>query len=753
MWLLETWEQITVLDWHIPSPSQTPTSTTFPSGTFVTPKSTKFPSHFQEAFSTPQPNNQHTPYQTPNGFAGQFTPNLSSTSSSSQNRFKFDDPGFHQNHAIADSSIQLPPVEASRRLSSTPNTSQPATRVDSSQFLSQTVENLAIQKMDLTQTQTPPPTRDSSKRKSQQAYAAALSTPTIVSRRTLAPNSTGINYANAAPLQQSPFTLGNLQFSPDMYQFSNTGPATAPVYSQQRSMWDQADGLNSMNVDWSSTFEDPFSAPPQQHPNQMSWQNLGSSGNTGTSIPRSVKNSQVDSSWAERNDTHSNFHSASKTVQESPVTTGVDPSLLMSFSDPNSNVTSGNKPVSPDAITSSFPVSGRQPYEQQSQELKRDQDAEQARKARQQARNSTITSSNTFKGNLRPGLGRANTVGGFKSSGRGTLSTGEQIARTSSPLKRQSQGSLASIPERRKSQRRSVVLTVDENGRASTETKVFTDNGSVEPRQKYPSLWDEDSSESDSDDNSINRSRHSSLTFGPSHDRSGKPPRPSSRDVASIPRSLSASSNYTAWPSQATSQSSSGRMSWGSGHSNRQSGSTSSSIHGEITNENYGRPDAFAGDAHVALREAMEGRARKHEASNPQRVLDAQNKRWARLSADMNLSANPYQQPNDVSPTTIPESDFTPSTDRQSTLSSDMTRCVCGTANDVGNQLMVQCESCSYWLHVRCIGLSESQLPPVYVCVFCTGQTPVVRGGRIREPTRAINTFASPLVQKMGRRG
>lgn len=37
------------------------------------------------------------------------------------------------------------------------------------------------------------------------------------------------------------------------------------------------------------------------------------------------------------------------------------------------------------------------------------------------------------------------------------------------------------------------------------------------------------------------------------------------------------------------------------------------------------------------------------------------------------------------------------------------------------------------WLHGRCVGLNEARLPEVYVCVFCTGTTPLVRGGRIRD--------------------
>ena len=598
-------------DWHIPSPSQTPTSTSFPSGAFVTPKSNKFPSHFQEAFSTPQPNGQHTPFQTPSSFSNQITPRVRPASSYSQDKIKFDDPVFHRNHAAIDPGLHLPPVEASRRLSSSPNTSQPLRSADRGRFPPRALEGLPMNEMDSSQMQTPPPTRDSSRRKAQQAYAAALNTPTTASRRAAIPDPANVNYAVPPQTQASPFATTNLHYSPDIYQFSNTAPATAPVYGQPRAMWGHSDSLSTMNMDWSSTFDDPFAASSQQPANQMSWQDLSSPINAGTNVQHVALGPQTSPGWVGGNATQSNYAPTSKAVPESPVTTGVNPSLLMSFSGPGVDTASSDQPVALNSASSSIATQGRQPYEQQSQELQRDRDAEQARKARQHTRNSTSSSFATSKGSARPGLGRANTVGGFKGSGRGALSVGDQVARTSSPLKRQSQGSLASIPERRKSQRRSVVLTVDENGRASTETKILNDSHQPEPRQKYPSLWDDESSESSSGDDATTRRRPSSFTFGRSSDRPAKAPRPTSKDVTSMPRSSSASSNYAQWPSQAASQAGSSRVSWGSSLSNRHSGSLSSSMQGDTLNENETRSDMVGGDAHAALREAMEGRARK----------------------------------------------------------------------------------------------------------------------------------------------
>jgi hypothetical protein len=130
-------------------------------------------------------------------------------------------------------------------------------------------------------------------------------------------------------------------------------------------------------------------------------------------------------------------------------------------------------------------------------------------------------------------------------------------------------------------------------------------------------------------------------------------------------------------------------------------------------------------------------------------TLQAYNQRWAQASADFGNASTPHGHGRGRydpftntfigSPST--EGLTTPSTDRSS-LSIDSTRCVCYGTDE--GQPMVQCESCEKWLHMGCLGLKPSTLPTVYVCVFCTGQTPLARGGRIRGPV----PFDSPLNHK-----
>ena len=68
------------------------------------------------------------------------------------------------------------------------------------------------------------------------------------------------------------------------------------------------------------------------------------------------------------------------------------------------------------------------------------------------------------------------------------------------------------------------------------------------------------------------------------------------------------------------------------------------------------------------------------------------------------------------------------------------------------DKLTRRSESCRKWQHVSCLGFDPSKLPPVHLCVFCTGSTPNVHGGRVREPARAaFPPPSSPLAHKSHR--
>jgi len=100
-------------------------------------------------------------------------------------------------------------------------------------------------------------------------------------------------------------------------------------------------------------------------------------------------------------------------------------------------------------------------------------------------------------------------------------------------------------------------------------------------------------------------------------------------------------------------------------------------------------------------------------------------------------ASDPFVTFQSTSPTAFsafsPDPNATPMTNR-SPRSAEGTRCVCN-LSDTDGGMMIQCESCTKWLHTRCVGIQECTIPPVYVCIFCTGATPVARGGRIRAPS------------------
>ncbi|KAK2813865.1 hypothetical protein FQN50_000266 [Emmonsiellopsis sp. PD_5] len=304
----------------------------------------------------------------------------------------------------------------------------------------------------------------------------------------------------------------------------------------------------------------------------------------------------------------------------------------------------------------------------------------------------------------------------------------------------------------------SVVLKIGKDGRAKTETKVVAQSPSF---GRAPGMdLDESSteSESESSDESDFQITHS---FTPSFNvPESTPRRPSIARAHSTSRPHSKSSSY----SSAAASSHSGRHSpWasssrGSGrvpqfaaqqenwmsrrHSTNPLASHSrgqSTTDSEVTQED----DEDAGDAQHALKQVIKGRSRQARQGIPN---FNQRARSSHSLATLTSSPPTYARRGDISsPTTMTDPDFaTPTTERQSNPSNS-TRCVCN-SNDNGGHLMIQCESCTHWLHTKCVGLDRQSLPPVYICGYCM-RTPA-RGGRIREPLLPGHIPTSPLAHK-----
>lgn len=74
--------------------------------------------------------------------------------------------------------------------------------------------------------------------KKMQSQEVAFGTPsTIASRRSMTPQQVYSSSHNAPATQHAPMQYPQLQFSPDVYQFGNLGPASAPVFPQTQLLW------------------------------------------------------------------------------------------------------------------------------------------------------------------------------------------------------------------------------------------------------------------------------------------------------------------------------------------------------------------------------------------------------------------------------------------------------------------------------------------------------------------------------------
>ncbi|KAF2194867.1 hypothetical protein K469DRAFT_546977 [Zopfia rhizophila CBS 207.26] len=721
-------------DWHLPSPSSTPKSVTFPDSTFKTPKTEAVPqSHFLDAWSTPRVNGHQTPAQTPS-FAIS-TPVDRPSSSYSQKIRSPQDPEFHVNH-FTPNNLPLPPVDPSRRLSSSPGPLS-ANKAEG------TLRPRPVS-MDTSQMQTPPPTRDATSRRSLgQSAGNEFATPATVISRT-----PGQVQGPDELFNQTPFGFPSLQFTPDMMQFPSTGPMSAPALPQSRLFWDQHSDSNSMDMDMPIA-SDPFGPTPHKIEGNLNWQSFHT--------PSNQMNSQAFQALHGLSPSQpTSFVSAEDRSNSRPnsfisTSVGVDPSMLFSFSSPGPTASFNNP-----AQQMNIHFEGRQPYETQARDSLREK--ELAKKVKGQHSRTNTASSTASLENTRPGLQRSNTDSGFRKSRPSSMESkssgsaaGHHIPRRSSPLKRQSGGSLMSIPEIRRPRTR---LVIDEDGRARTETVPVEDDIDIrrdacrdsqkDLRRQYPGLWNEDDTESEEDE-PVTLSRNTSFTL---------PQRRSSKHARTDSGGLDRSNSFKVpRPSSGIFEKSSFdtlRPTSGKTADNqfrRFSMMDFPTPFGDIKeNEDQQMPDS-PGDALGALKKVVEGRQKRIDR-NSQNTLKAHNQRWAQSSAaNQNASPHglydPYSNSFNASPANTTDAGLTtPSTDRSS-LSSDSTRCVCNSADD--GQPMVQCESCNKWLHMRCVGLNTQNLPPVYVCVFCTGQTPIARGGRVRGP---MPPFDSPLTHK-----
>jgi hypothetical protein len=163
------------------------------------------------------------------------------------------------------------------------------------------------------------------------------------------------------------------------------------------------------------------------------------------------------------------------------------------------------------------------------------------------------------------------------------------------------------------------------------------------------------------------------------------------------------------------------------------------------------------GDAQHALMQVLKQRSRPMSAS----------KQTGYRAVQPNLPSSPPLYRQDLRPlaasSPAEKQNATPKGRHANPISG--TRCVCN-SKDNGGHLMIQwyaslpspyyrlslttptrSESCTHWLHTKCVGLDRQSLPAVYICLYCTQTPPQPHGGHhLRESTAGHGS--SPLARK-----
>ncbi|KAK4631422.1 hypothetical protein CLAFUW4_03473 [Fulvia fulva] len=685
------------VDWTFPSPTATPTAGNFQQHVYQTPKTGTFQSHFNDAFSTPQMPGYATPHQPDYAIM---------TPVQGQQQMPADMDNYYANMQSNGTMLQHPAMPPPTQSSAPPAMVSPVYGYSNGQ----PVQPRAAMSFDTSQIQTPPPTRGSSVKKPTPSQFVAFGTPsTIASRRFASPQQVPAAIQPPQSQQQMPMQFPHLQFSPQVIQFANLGPQSAPIYPQTQIMWEQAPNP-TMYSQQPRRLDDPFS-PTTSGP--MGWPTQ----TMQTSAAQTVSfNTPAMSSFPVQPPFERPASAAPvATSQQAPpipamTTASVDPSLVYS------------SPIRP--VKSSNTKPNRPPITAPKSETKR-KDSGNAEHKRTETTSSVDTVSTTSS--TSKGLRRSNTTGTARPPSAPRANSSESLSRssstlqpprTASPMKRVGRLPLGSISEsRRITPRASVILTIDESGRARTVTQnvpslVPSKSMLDKYQERFPGLFDSDTSDEEEDEEDQTPSRSASLSFARGEERKSKvaklDPPVENLEGLSIPRS-SSSASMKVTPSRAAIAAAAQLRRGGSlrkqtpsrNGQRRAASSAAATIDTAPMDMHSDRQHSIAGAQTPSL--SLEW---------PETALDAHNRRWSVMSMD---------QPHSVSPThQFPENPYAQHDLRRAAQPGRLLiRCTCGVPHDQG-MVLVQCISCTQHTHAACVGLNPASLSNTFTCFLCT---------------------------------
>ncbi|KAK3357480.1 hypothetical protein B0T25DRAFT_160040 [Lasiosphaeria hispida] len=763
-----------------PTPKQTPTSTIFPSPVFETPKNKQ--GRFDDSSGwTPRFAEEYSVFNaTPGNLRGtqgpfaDFGPATPYIGAGHKRPLSAEgiaaEIATHVNHFSPNPSLQLPPVEPSRRLQSSPgplatraperstaSDSEPA----SGERSAKKARHGTTAQEPQAQTATPPP----SARKGERKLAAKLDTDAMQ-------NDQGYGQPDFMGNPQQP-GMGSYVTTPsDMFNYPLSAPATAPAFGSQRSFWDPDPGMGGMDIDFGANGNTVFQAPNQAHQpmGSVDWgranqlmQDTGvvpdqSDENTPTGKREHPMVSQaplqvLGTSAAEQ----SMFAAAYPSSMDDPFgivnNGGVNPGLIFSRP-PSSDMDMSSFNASMQTQRAPAPLSQDPQMNAQGSLVTKAPARNQLRRSASEKemvprRPDRSLASSPIKATGRPGLSRSFSENrGKKPMSRASLPTLAPAPRPqpqmpnpsgvganrpivsqpnrpsgrSSPLKNQHHRlpSLSSIPETSGPRTRTQAkFTIDSNGRARVETTIIVDDEAPPTIRKRHSAqpitqhrhWnssEEDDEESSDDDPIIIPSRNTSFALpDPRKPTTVHPFHSSQRSV-----SERSTTSYTTF-----------RGSLDDGESDRET------VINDLT------PKA-SGDAASELRKLRESR-------RGQQLPSGKPRRFVSTSSGPGTAGFAGGYP--VSPTTLTDTSLpTPSTDSRTRG----VRCVCNRPEaHRGDGFLVQCESCEMFVHGACVNLTEQTMPAIYICAFCAN-TPNMRGGRIRDNGHISGARTSPLAHK-----
>ncbi|KAL8702519.1 MAG: hypothetical protein Q9201_004309 [Fulgogasparrea decipioides] len=478
----------------------------------------------------------------------------------------------HVHHLSPNPDRSLPPVEPSRRLSSSPNPSstskRPCHRTSEPELtpLKTSLDGEATSSMrSAGSMQTPPPTSTStSRRKAQQVQVAKLAKESAASgRRMSSPNLPKADAPTASAQVDASPGFPSLQFSPELFSFpQSTGPATAPVLPQQKLFWDPEQSQDAMNLDFpaNDTFAlgtgldnalDPFGASQEQAtPSRLpssSFQALDGSHDDLAVFPVSAK-------------------VPSRKFAKSRVTTNVvNPSML--FSSPGRSSDLPNIPSQPNFDTT------LQPYAHQIQDAKRESEMLGPRKSKR--RKGPEMDSPAVKaaletlrdeGDDRPAARRSFTDSVLQSFDdshvKAALRDGKAIEtrKRISPSRQQRGRRLSPYKSAEKAQKQTkLTLTIDSTGRATTEAVKDQAGPSAHSRMDVDSATEEDESSTSSEEINIATSHRQSFSFARQKPKKAKLTRfaldpKTHSQKSSYASTLASNSTFSGVPSTTSSQ-------------------------------------------------------------------------------------------------------------------------------------------------------------------------------------------------------